>query len=163
MGSKFVKKKKPPGLMLTSLLDMFTIILIFLIVSFEAEDQEFNLNTDLKLPDSSARSVFKPAVNVAITPGALIVEKKEIVKLKDGKLPASYYDQDDVPELEALLSKIYDIKFADATPEELSAEDGGAIMLIQADKNMDYRTLFLILKTAGRAGFVKYRLAVMKQ
>ena len=31
-------KKKPPGLMLTSLLDMFTIILIFLIVSFEAEE-----------------------------------------------------------------------------------------------------------------------------
>lgn len=163
MGSKFIKKKKAPGLMLTSLLDMFTIILIFLIVSFEAEDHEFKLNPDLKLPESSARSVFKPAVNIALTPQGLIVEKKVVVKFEDGKLPATYYAQDDIPELEALLNKVYEIKFSDATAEELSAEDGGAIMLIQADKNVDYRTLFLILKTAGRAGFVKYRLAVMKQ
>ena len=34
----FFKPKPPPGLMLTSLLDMFTIILIFLIVSFQNED-----------------------------------------------------------------------------------------------------------------------------
>lgn len=163
MGSKFIKKKKAPGLMLTSLLDMFTIILIFLIVSFEAEDHEFKLNPDLKLPESSARSVFKPAVNIALTPQGLIVEKKVVVKFENGKLPATYYAQDDIPELEALLNKVYDIKFSDATAEELSAEDGGAIMLIQADKNVDYRTLFLILKTAGRAGFVKYRLAVMKK
>lgn len=163
MGSRFLKKKKPPGLMLTSLLDMFTIILIFLIVSFEAEDHEFKLNPDLKLPESSARSVFKPAVNVALTPGGLFVEKKEVLKLQDGKLPGKYYTDDDIPELEALLGKVYDMKFADATAEELAQEDGGAIMLIQADKNMNYRTLFLVLKTAGRAGFVKYRLAVMKQ
>ena len=163
MASRFIKKKKPPGLMLTSLLDMFTIILIFLIVSFEAEDQEFKLNTDLKLPESSARSVFKPAVNIALTPEALLVERKPLVALKGGEFDASYYAQDDVPELEELLLRVYAAKYADLPPEELEQEDGGAIILVQADRQIDYRTLFLVLKTAGRAGFVKYRLAVMKK
>ena len=56
---------KPPALMLTSLLDMFTIILIFLIVSFEADQKEFKLNSDLTLPESQARLELKPSVNLA--------------------------------------------------------------------------------------------------
>lgn len=163
MASKFLVKKKPPGLMLTSLLDMFTIILIFLIVSFEAEDYEFKLNPDLKLPESSARSVFKPAVNIALTPGSLIVEKKDLVPLKDGKFKPSYYDEESIPELEERLERLYALKYTDATPEELASEESGPIILVQADKDVDYRTLFLVLKSAGKAGFVKYRLAVMKK
>lgn len=162
MASRFVKKKKAPGLMLTSLLDMFTIILIFLIVSFEAEDYEFKLNPDLKLPESSARSVFKPAVNIAITPKALEVEREKIVTLEGGKFEASYYEQDEVPELVEFLEGEYERRFVngDADPSD---EEGGAIVLVQADKDLDYKTLFLVLKSAGKAGFVKYRLAIMKQ
>ena len=36
-----IRRNKAPGLMLTPLLDMFTIILIFLIVSFDAEDYDY--------------------------------------------------------------------------------------------------------------------------
>ena len=73
MKMKFAKQDKPPGLMLTSLLDMFTIILIFLIVSFEAEDYEFKLDPGLTLPESSANSVLKPAINLALSPSAALV------------------------------------------------------------------------------------------
>ena len=48
------RNKKKPGLMLTSLLDMFTIILIFLIVSFDSENQEFELNTELSVEENIA-------------------------------------------------------------------------------------------------------------
>ena len=77
-------EKKPPGLMLTSLLDMFTIILIFLIVSFEAEDYDFKLNSDITLPESSARSVLKPAVDIAITLDDKGLDLAFLVAGKDG-------------------------------------------------------------------------------
>ena len=61
------RTKGKPKLMLTSLLDMFTIILLFLLVNFDSENTEFKKNDDAELPSSSARGVFKPAANVAVT------------------------------------------------------------------------------------------------
>ncbi|HJL28216.1 MAG TPA: hypothetical protein RMI62_04065, partial [Polyangiaceae bacterium LLY-WYZ-15_(1-7)] len=61
MRSRFLKPQKAPGLMLTSLLDMFTIILIFLIVSFDAESYDFRLAEDVTLPESATRTELTPA------------------------------------------------------------------------------------------------------
>lgn len=153
--------RKPPGLMLTSLLDMFTIILIFLIVSFEAEDYDFKLNADVTLPESSARSVLKPAVDIAITPTDLVVDKKPIVKLTNGKFVSSSYQNQQIPELVELLKKRYEIvKDVAVNPE--TGEDN-AIIVVQADKSLDYETIYLVLRSAALGGFVKYRLAIMKK
>ena len=154
-------KKGPPGLMLTSLLDMFTIILIFLIVSFEAEDYDFKLNSDLKLPDSSARSVLKPAVDIAITPNALLVDREEVVKLSNGKFDSKVYRDQEIPKLVELLKERYEVVKEVAVDEE-SGEDN-AIIVVQADKSLDYETIYMVLRSAALGGFVKYRLAIMKK
>ena len=154
-------QRQPPGLMLTSLLDMFTIILIFLIVSFEAEDYDFKLNADLSLPESSARSVLKPAVDIAITPTDLLVDRKSILKLNRGKFPDAAYREQEIPELVALLKQRYEVvKEAPVDPE---TGDDAAIIVVQADKSLDYETIYLVLRSAALGGFVKYRLAIMKK
>jgi biopolymer transport protein ExbD len=159
MKSKFLKSKKPPGLMLTSLLDMFTIILIFLIVSFEAEDHEFQLADGVELPESTSRSVFKPAVNVAITDKQILVEKEPIVDF-DGPRPSQeFYDQGQIPALVTKLEGNYQ-KFLEDRQDDPEAE---AIILVQADKDLEYKTLYLVLRSASVAGFSKYRMATMKK
>ena len=169
MKSRFMKSKQPAGLMLTSLLDMFTIILIFLIVSFEAEDYDFQLNEDLTLPESTARSVFKPAVNMAITPNEVIVEKKKVLSLqKPYRFSEEAYANGEIPELKKVLDPYYKAWEA-RQGEGAELVEGGeeddeqAIILIQADRQLDYKTLYLVLRTASLAGFHKYRLAIMKK
>ncbi len=157
MSSRFIKKKKPRGLMLTSLLDMFTIILIFLIVSFEAEDQEFRLDPDVTLPESSARSIFKPAVNVTINPTQLLVEERPIATLDNGRFSDELYELNNI---EALVDALTEER------EGLDLGPGGedeAIVMVQADKEMDYETLYLVMRSSSVAGFARYRLAIMKQ
>ncbi len=156
-------KKKPPGLMLTSLLDMFTIILIFLIVSFEAEEHEFALNEKLTLPESSARSAFKPAVNIAITSQGVEVDKKLVVKMAPGGRfdPQMYADQVIEP-LKDVLVRRYELLKLEAEYEG-STIDERAIIIVQADRDMDYDTIYLVLRTAAQADFFKYRLAIMKK
>ncbi|MDF1562012.1 MAG: biopolymer transporter ExbD [Deltaproteobacteria bacterium] len=175
-----VKKKKAPALMLTSLLDMFTIILIFLIVSFEAEDYDFKLNPDLTLPESSAQSVFKPAVNMSITPDAIIVEDKKVYALQKGKATAEDYQAGQIDPVVEVLEAIFLEKNPpggdqaadeeeDADPEAeaedpaTEEEEAGTIVLMQGDKNLDYQTLYLVMRSARIAGFSKYRLAIMKK
>ena len=159
--SRFANQAEPPGLVLTPLLDMFTIILIFLIVSFKADDSNFKLNPDLKLPESSARSAFKPAVNLAITPKSLIVEKKAIVPLHDAKFDEKWHDQQQITPLVEKLKVYYEnIHKNISDPEEA---DEKAIIIVQADKRISYDELYLVLRSAAIAGFVKYRLAIMRK
>ncbi len=162
------KKKGLPTLMLTSLLDMFTIILIFLIVSFEAESYDFRLNPDLTLPDSTARSIFRPAVNLAVTPEGVMVEQQPVLPLSDGKARPSDYDMGFIPELVDHLSALYAERAAEqpeSSPdsEAMDDEEDGTIVVLQADKDMDYRTLYLVMRSASQAGFTRHRLAVMKK
>ena len=152
------KAKKKPGLMLTSLLDMFTIILIFLIVSFEAEDYEFKLNPELQLPESTSKSVFKPAVNVALTPNGVLVQEESVAPFNNGQPRESDVAAEQIPELVEALSKV--LAFREATSEEPDEE---SIVILQADKGLPYKTLYLVMRSARLAGFDKYRLAVMKK
>jgi biopolymer transport protein ExbD len=159
MKSKFLKSKAPPGLMLTSLLDMFTIILIFLIVSFEAEDHEFKLEDGIELPESTSRSVFKPAINVAITQNKILVEKEVIVQFDDDGPSQEFYDEGKIPTLVTKLEG----NFQTFLRENQDTPDKEAIILVQADKDLAYNTLYLVLRSASVAGFSKYRMATMKK
>ena len=164
------KKKKPPTLMLTSLLDMFTIILIFLIVSFEAESHEFRLNPDLTLPESTSAAQLKPAVNVAVTDGAVLVENEPVLTLENGKLPGEG-EVEAVDEVVEALRAQYERRYGHLGEDEAVAanhgdahadETEGAIVVVQADRELEYRTLYAILRSAATAGFFKYRLAIMR-
>jgi len=166
--SRYGKAKKPPGLMLTSLLDMFTIILIFLIVSFEAESKEFKLNPDLTLPESVARGDLKPAVNLAVTEGAIMMEDQRVFELVDGAIPGEHHDAGKLEPLVEVLKEEYEKRFGEeafrgyALGSEEEEEALEPIVVLQADKELDYKTLHLILRSAATAGFFKYRLAVLK-
>lgn len=160
-----MKRRRPggkaPALMLTSLLDMFTIILIFLIVSFEADDEKLELAPGIELPESSARIPLKPTVNVAITSDQILIENETIADL------SRYVGQEEIPELSAALKKIHDARYGQppATTANDSADESAAdeaILVVQSDKQIDYRTLYMVLRSAAQAGFFKYRLAMLK-
>ncbi len=161
------RRRRAPGLMLTPLLDMFTIILIFLMVSFEAEDYDFRLMDGVTPPQSTAESIFKPAVNVAITKDAVYVEEEKLLDLVDGLAPAALDEARLAPALIARFDEIYKERFAaDDIPadadEEYDVEDE-AILIVQAHKGLDYRTVHLVMSSAREAGFYKYRLAVVRK
>ena len=167
--SRFLREEKPPALMLTSLLDMFTIIQIFLIVSFDAENQQFHLNPNVKLPESTARSILKPAVNMTITPNAVLIEAQPVVKLTNRRAQESDYEAQEIPAVVAKLKSQYELKYGDApvSQEPVMAGDdeldsNEPIVVLQADRDVDYETLYLVLRSAAKAGFFKYRLAILK-
>jgi len=106
--------------------------------------------------------VFKPAINLALTPGALKIGKEVIVPLNKGNFKEQYYSDGQIPQLVELLKPIYEEKMEQAELTE-DPEDDQAIVLVQADKGLDYRTIYLVLRSASVAGFDKYRLAIMKK
>lgn len=148
--------KKQMSLQVTSLLDMFTIILVFLMVSFQADDKDFVLNPSLTLPASSAKSPFKTAVNVSITPDAVQVEGKTVYELAEGGMlqEADWYARQ-IPAISEAVTRAWERSSRDAGEEN--------VVVIQADKHLPYRTIHLVMRSAAYSGFFRYRLVIEKE
>jgi biopolymer transport protein ExbD len=141
---------------LTSLLDMFTIILVFLMVSFQAEDKDFVLHSGVKLPASNAKSPFKTGVNIAVTKDAVLVEGETVYKLeRGGGVREADFEKGQVASITAAIDKAWSLH-----KREAGAED---IVVIQADRKLPYKTLHLIMRSAAFAGVFRFRLVVEKE
>ena len=148
--------KKKMSLQLTSLLDMFTIILVFLMVSFEAEDRDFVLHSGVELPASSASSPFKTAVNMAITKDAVYIEGRKIFKLeKGGDVKDADFEKGQIDIIVNAVTEAWKLHKIE--------EDEEDIVVIQADRHLPYRTIHLVMKSAAQSGFFRFRLAIEKE
>ena len=143
-------------LQLTSLLDMFTIILVFLMVSFQAEDMDFVLHAGMKLPVSSVKNPFKTGVNMAITQDQVLVEGKPVYKLsKGGKVKESDFKAGKIDAVVSAVNAAWKLH-----KREKDEED---IVVIQADQTLPYRTLHLLMRSSAHAGVFRFRLVVEKE
>lgn len=149
------KPKKKMALQLTSLLDMFTIILVFLMVSFQAEDMDFVMHAGLKLPASSVKNPFKTGVNVAVTTDKILVEGKPVYRLSKGAVKDSDFE---AGKIEAVVQAV-----KAAWKQHKREKDEEDIVVIQADKALPYRTLHLLMRSAAHAGVFRFRLVVEKE
>lgn len=148
--------KKKLTLQLTSLLDMFTIILVFLMVSFQSSDEDFVLHAGVVLPGSSAKSPFKPGVNMAVTHEGVYVDGKKIYALiSGGKVTDEAFESGKVEQIVEAVASTWE--------KQKKEKDAEQIVLVQADKGLPYRTIHLVMKSAAHAGFYRFRLAVEKE
>ena len=65
-------------LSLVSLMDMFTIILIFLLVSFSTSGETVTTTKEFILPVSTATEAIKPRLLVQITANDIVVEGERV-------------------------------------------------------------------------------------
>lgn len=148
-------KRKRMALQLTSLLDMFTIILVFLMVSFQAEDKDFVLHAGLELPQSSAKSPFKTGVNLAITSDAVLIEGQRVYTLDKGRAAEADHEAGKAEGITRAVAHTW---------SQLKREEGEEdIVVIQADKGLPYRTIHLVMRSAAYAGAYRFRLVVEKE
>lgn len=144
---------------ITPMLDMMTIILVFLLKSFASSATNVNA-ANLVLPHSTTKLNVEEAIQLMITPEAILVDQKVVARLEGGVLP-----EDAVSE-GYLVDELYDALAAKAEYFKKIEEFGGAQfsgkIAVIADKSTTYQTIFKILYTAGRAEFGLFKLFVQK-
>src|SRR5881227_98537 len=100
-GKKFNRTKKYgyASLMLTSLVDMFTIIVIFLLMNFSANGEVLYMNKDIRLPDAYHGAQLERAPVISVSAEAVTFDGRML--LNTGDLAKG--DALTVPELEDVL------------------------------------------------------------
>ena len=148
---------------ITPMLDMMTILLVFLLKSFSASAENVSVE-NLTLPSSVSKLNVKPALQLMITENTILVDQKVVTRLTaNGDLLV-----EDLPEGADgyLIQPLYDALESKASYYKRIEEFGGSKfdgrVAIIADRKTPYRTIFKILYTVGRAEFGLFRLFVQK-
>ncbi|NJK89103.1 MAG: hypothetical protein HC923_06655, partial [Myxococcales bacterium] len=71
---------------ITPMLDMMTIILVFLLKSFASSATNVNV-ANLVLPNSTTKLEVEEAIQLMVTPEAILVDQRVVAKLNDGQIP----------------------------------------------------------------------------
>lgn len=152
---------------LVAMMDMMTILLVFLIKSYGAAEINVAMGDDLMPPTSTSTLQPVQAITVTITKRDISVDSKSVVALVDGAVPAAVREnQLIVPlrdELERAVEKTKTIaEFNPAMKARAGTDrDPTRMLTVVGDKDLDYELLYSVLGTAGQAGLKYFKLLVI--
>ena len=172
MGRKKLRRQSEDGgLNITSMMDMMTIILVFLLKSYSTDDISVAPSKDLQVPISTSEKPPKLAVNVVVSQREIVVDGETVLSLGSGQ-DSNGNDVTQVPDDEKrgqLISALYDRLLEKAeTAKDLAMRTGreefefkGEILL-QCDKRLPFSVIREVMFTAGQAQFGNFRFVVIK-
>jgi biopolymer transport protein ExbD len=130
-------------LQITSMMDMFTIILVFLLTFFDPDQADSSV---LVLPAVAASGSEKPGIRIEIRKDAIAVDGVEVVTL-DG----SGGLQDSTERIGRVLL---------AVEQSLEGKEKDSGLVVAIDRAVPYAVVADVLASANAAGFNDYRFVV---
>ncbi|ARU57374.1 biopolymer transport protein [Oleiphilus messinensis] len=153
MKRHYTRMHKKGGLNLVSLMDIFTILVFFLMVN-SSDVQVLQQDSSVKLPVSIAEQAPKETLIIKVTPEDIIVQGRRVAGIQE----VLSQSQDIVAGLKAELE--YQ---AQKTGVAINPESGqGGFITIMGDKNISYAVLKRIMSTCVEAQYTQISLAVNK-
>lgn len=157
---------------ITSMMDMMTIILVFLLKSYSTDDISVAGNDDLVLPVSTSLTPPKLAVNVIVSRAQILVDGEPVLQLAEEMDEEAGEPVIVVPETAkrgAKISDLYDKLVEKAEQaKRLGASTGSeefdfkGQVLLQCDKRLPFSVIREVMYTAGQAQFSEFRFVVIK-
>ena len=143
--------------MLTSMMDMFTIILVFLLNLLDPANES---DQDVSLPSAGVTQPVEPGVVLTVTPDRVSVDGVEVLRLADGTLPPATARTGRT--VDALHERLVDAgKLVRVSPMQGQQQAGNPVLSVQCDRAVPFSVLGELLYTAGQAGFGQFRFVVI--
>ena len=147
-----IKKNQSFTLNITSMTDMFTILLVFLLQTFASGEVNIDPVSGVRLPQSTTEKNPVDGVKLSISPTELKFDQKVVALVKNQNIDTASIDPNDSNFIKPLFDELQ--KFN--KDNEKMAKTGK--VLLQADQELPYSTLRKVMYTASMAGFPKLKL-----
>jgi len=156
------RRKRSEGtvkLNITSMIDMFTLMVVFLLKNYSAQGQLVTPAQNLMLPTSTIEKSSKEALSVKVSKSDIMVENQVVV---DEKAYKKILEQKDF-----LIEPLYNVlkkhnEEARKSSEMFKTEFSGKIS-IQGDVAIPYNILTRVMYTCGQAGYPVMNLVVYRK
>ena len=148
---------------INSLMDILTIMLVFLLKSYATDPINITPGPELDIPRSTSLLTPAATVSVTVSKSAIVVDNQPVLVVKDGKVEASQKRGGEDAYFIIPLNKV----LVEAAEKKRRLEavnptvkfDG--ICTIVMDKETPYRLLTEIMYTAGQAEFSNFKFATV--
>jgi len=151
------KKKSTFALNITSMTDMFTILLVFLLQSYSTAEVQLTPESEIRLPTSASFTNPTMAIKLSLSGNALKMDETKIADIKNNNFLPKDLEDSDTNFIKPLFQELD--KLAKASPEEKHIKEGR--ILLQADRELPYSTLRKVMYTASMAGFPQLKLVTL--
>ena len=158
-----------PEINIVAMMDMMTIILVYLLKSYASDPIQITPSRDTQLPLSTAQHSPQEAIQIAISPRVILVNDRKVATVKDGRI-ATEHKKDKNP-ASMYIIPLYDALKVESDRQQLFAKYNKGkkelqfkgLVTIIADKRIPFRLLTEVLYTAGQAEYGQYKFAVIKK
>lgn len=175
------------SLNITSMTDMFTILLVFLLQTYSTAEIQVTPEKGQELPLSSSEINPVAAIEISVTRNELKVANRVIASLKDDDFTGSDVDAHDSNFITPLFKELEKVAKEEKAKDDQYQQDlaNGTLpvtkdrhghdlpalkpnagildgrVLVKADQNLSYGVLRKIMYTASMAGFPKLKMATV--
>lgn len=146
--------KKRGGINLVSMMDIFTILVFFLLVS-SGEVEELPSTKDVRLPDSIAEERARESVVVLVTDDAVLVQGERVANVADIMNDEAIV----IPALKSALERQTARVLAAAVRDDVAGRE----VTIMGDREIPYKLLKKIMATCTAADYGQLSLAVLQK
>lgn len=148
------------SLQITSMADIFIIILVFILKSYASGTVNLTPSAGLTLPAAAGGSEVIESLRIEVSKTAVLVDDTPMLMLESGAIPKKdLKDDGTLTSLTQALKKVRDKQVLIAQNNSDVKVD--AKVLIIADQDIGYGTLKPVLATAASEGFTDFKLAVI--
>ena len=145
---------KSPGLNMVPLMDVFTILLFFLLINSTSSDVTEPPKT-IKLPASYVESKPRETVAVVVTEDEILVQGESVASTQE-VLESSE------PEIEAIMLRLLEQQKRVIGISERTVSDSAEVTVL-AHKTIPFEILKKVMSSCTRAGYEKISLAVIQK
>lgn len=165
MSKRYGKKNRVSSemaLQITSMADIFTIILVFLLKSFAVSPVNISPPNGMMIPEAQAMPLNKDALKVEITQNGVQVESKPVATLQNFRFaPGEVLSNLSSQSINTVLEK-------ERKRQELISQSNVDVkmdskILVIADKRVPYVTVKSVLASAALNGFTDFQLVVVQK
>jgi biopolymer transport protein ExbD len=162
-------------LSLTAMVDMFTVLVIFLLQNYNSTGEVLFLPKEVSLPKAEKVKELKPAVVVTISNQSVFVDKNRVISYADVDVRTDWMIEPVKVEVQKMMEEAR-IKFESKLDSRLQKvmksrnreETPFAIpdwkkVTVQADREINFKTIKKILYTVTEAGAGEINFAVTKE
>ncbi len=143
------------GLRLTSMMDILTVLLLFLLKSFVVDGEAQVPPPGIELPQSTAATQPAASLVVAIGDDAILVNSEKVVSLTEAKAGSGMLIERLDTALGAVRARMEEIERAGGAPPP-------QIVTVQGDRQIEFEILERVMYTLQQNGFEHIALAVLK-
>ena len=148
--SRAKRRGESTGMMLTSLMDIFTVLVLYLLVN---QGDAINLEPPpwVVLPDSAVDTTPRQSIIISLTPKDVLIQGEVVV-------PMAEVIASPLPEIDAIRQRILQIK--DAASKQKEQIGVSTEVTIVADRAVPFKVLKKVMSSCSNVGYGKISFAV---